>query len=175
MEVNVRLHSQLKAITNIWIAARVQSNVQYTNILGSMRKVVKTLKSFNTIWRTWSRVHVKHLLRSLFNLNFSRLVQYLRQRINRRCSCQNGIGKYVTENRRHNPQFNMTSKPKMWTISERQDPVYEDLDIANFSQKRKKDSREKRNSSNIIYGYITAKEVAKFRPCSISSIESRYY
>ena len=25
MEVNVRLHSQLKAITNIWIAARVQS------------------------------------------------------------------------------------------------------------------------------------------------------
>ena len=69
----------------------------------------------------------------------------------------------------------MTSEPKIWTISERQDPVYEDLDIANFSQKRKKDSREKRNSSNTIYGYITAKEVAKFRPCSISSIESRYY
>ena len=124
-----------------------------------------------------------HLKLSSFNtfiahsihFNFLRLVQYPRQRINRRCSCQNGIGKYATENRRHIPKFNMTSEPKIWTISERQDPVYEDLDITHFSQKRKKDSREKRNSSNIIYGYITAKEVAKFRPCSISSIESRYY
>ena len=99
--------------------------------------------------------HFHYFLISTYNF---RLVQYLRQRLGNECTCHKA--KYE-ENRR---AIHHSSEPKIWTLSERQDPVYEDIDIEKFRQKRKINSYQNRNSSNIIYGYITAKEVAKFRP-----------
>ena len=113
--------------------------------------------------------------RMLFETSYKnyyfRLVHNLWQRKGkekRRCDCQNI--KYLTENTRYH--INSASESRIWTFSERQVPVYKDLDIENLRQKNKRDLNQKRNLSNIIYDYITAKEVAQFRPCSLTSLKN---
>ena len=76
---------------------------------------------------------------------------------------------------KENFRFKKAAGPKVWTSSSRQDPIYEDIDIENHCQKRRRDSNQKRNSQNIIYGFITAKEVAKFRPGPETGVKSEYY
>ena len=113
---------------------------------------------------------ISNIHRYLHNFRLVKSLWQRKDKEKRRCDCQNKNYSAETENTRYH--FNSASESKIWTISERQIPVYKDFDIENFRQKNKRDSNQERNSSNIIYDYITAKEVAQFRPCSLSSFKN---
>ena len=111
------------------------------------------------------------LWRFLQYFHLSRLVYFLVQKkktCRNNCSCRSVASE--TQISKKAPSANY-----VWTVE--QDPIYEDiLDLKNQSNPtvtrggaalpNKTSSHEVRKTSSVQYGVITAKEVAKFVPCS---------
>ena len=110
----------------------------------------------------------------------SRLVYFLVQKKKtcntHRCSCRSVTSETQTFQYSKSKTILPPSPNYVWTVE--QDPIYEDiLDLKTQSNptvpvtsgaalNNKTSSQEMRQKSSVQYGVITAKEVAKFVPCS---------